>query len=412
MKQSEFLEIIEQNKGKHRQPIEVLVQGRKNEQFNEKPVETRLVAKFNIITTSSPTTIFYTNQNFSEIEIDDVVQPSVVSSYQFDTLGEHTVKYTLTDSTIRNYSFQNCNRLTDIIIPNNVTSIGQQTFSRCYNLTSVIIGNNVTSIGYSAFGNCQSLTSIIIPNSVTTIGDFAFDDCINLTNITIGSGVTSIGERSFYSANERTLSLTNITVDPNNATYDSRNNCNAIIETATNKLIQGSNNTVIPNTVTSIGDYAFYACTTLSSLLIPNSVTSIGNYVFGNCRSLTSVNIPNGVTGIGSYTFGSCSELTNITIPNSVTYIDYQAFAMCVKLESIIIGSGVTHIDSWAFYCCTILNNITSLATTAPTIQSNTFQDIKANGTLIVPSGSSGYDVWMDTGNYYLGKYNWTKVEQ
>ena len=413
MKQSEFLEIIEQNKGKHRQPIEVLVQGRKNQLFDsEKPVETRLVAKFDIITTSSSTTILYTTQKFSEIEIDGIVQPSVVTNYQFDTLGEHTVKYTLTDSTIGNNSFQYCNRLTNIIIPNNVTSIGERTFLYCSSLTNVIIGNNVTSIGYSAFGNCQSLTSIIIPNSVTTIGDFAFDDCINLANVAIGSGVTSIGERSFYSSNERTLSLTNITVDPNNTTYDSRDNSNAIIETATNKLIQGSNNTVIPNTVTSIGNYAFYACTTLSSLLIPNSVTSIGNYVFGNCSSLTSVNIPDGVTSIGSYTFGSCSKLTNITVPNSVTYIDYQAFAMCVKLESIIIGSGVTRIDSWAFYRCTILNNITSLATTAPTIQSNTFQDVKANGTLTVPSGSSGYDVWMDTSNYYLGKYNWTKVEQ
>ena len=151
-----------------------------------------------------------------------------------------------------------------------------------------------------------------------------------------------------------------------NTVYDSRNNCNAIIETATNTLIAGCQNTVIPNTVTSIGQYAFGYCSGLTNVVIPNSVTSIGDSAFQSCNGLTSVTIPDSVTTVGNF----------------------------------------------AFFMCSGLINITSLATTAPTIQTSTFRDIKTGGTLTVPSGSTGYNTWMGNGNYYLGKYNWTKVEQ
>ena len=134
---------------------------------------------------------------------------------------------------------------------------------------------------------------------------------------------------------------------------------------------------------------AFYGITSLISVSIPDSVTSIGQYTFAACTSLTRVTIPSSVTSIGSNAFSGCTSLTSVTIPNSVTSI-----------------------GSDAFHNCTSLTSVTVEATTAPTIQNNTFSNIKTNGTLIVPSGSSGYDVWMGTGNYYLGKYNWTKVEQ
>ena len=128
---------------------------------------------------------------------------------------------------------------------------------------------------------------------------------------------------------------------------------------------------------------------TLVSAEIGESCTSIGDGAFYGCEGLTSVTIGDGVTNIGSSAFAGCSSLASVTIPDSVTSI-----------------------GDYAFYNSSVLTSVTSLATTAPTIQSNTFRDVKTNGTLTVPSDSSGYDVWMGTGNYYLGKYSWTKVEQ
>ena len=231
MKQSEFLEIIEQNKGKHRQPIEVLVQGRKNQLFDtEKPVETRLVAVFDVTRTSDPTKIMYSDaiNQFSEIEIDGVVQPSVVSSYQFDTTGEHTVKYTLIDETSIGYNtFDNCPNLTSIIIPNNITTIGIQTFNRCSGLTSVTISNRVTSIGNQAFNNCSALTSITIPNSVTSIGKDGFAYCSSLINITIPENITSIGDTAFGWCGTLTSVTSLSTTPPTSGFYVfiSTNNC-------------------------------------------------------------------------------------------------------------------------------------------------------------------------------------------
>ena len=146
-----------------------------------------------------------------------------------------------------------------------------------------IIPNSITSIGDFAFFDCSSLTSIVIPDGVTGIGEYAFFDCSSLTSIVIGNSVTSIGDGAFSNCS----SLTSMFVENGNTTYDSRDNCNAIIETATNTLIAGCQNTTIPNSVTSIGDTAFLDCSSLTSLTIPNSVTSIGNNAFNGCTSLT-----------------------------------------------------------------------------------------------------------------------------
>ena len=171
------------------------------------PIETRLVAKYNVTDTSNPTILFFSNDGqFSEIEIDGVVQPSVVNEYTFSTAGEHTVKYTLTDQTsIGEQTFGNCYNLTSIYIPNSVTSIGYGTFRECRSLTSCIIGSGVTSIGESAFYGCGSLTRLNsdvdgvlnLPNSVTTIQTEAFGDCTRLTSVNIPSGVTNIGWAAF-----------------------------------------------------------------------------------------------------------------------------------------------------------------------------------------------------------------------
>ena len=180
-------------------------------------------------------------------------------------------------------------------------------------IKKVVIEDGVTSIGNCFFYWCTSLTSITIPNSVMSIGNYAFYKCKSLTSITIPNSVTSIGEFAFSNC----TSLTSITVEKGNSKYDSRDNCNAIIETNTNKLIAGCKNTTISNSVTSIGNYAFYGCSGLTSITIPNSVTSIGESAFKSCSSLTSITIPNSVTSIGERAFSYCSGLTSITFNGS-----------------------------------------------------------------------------------------------
>ncbi|MBO5749153.1 MAG: leucine-rich repeat protein, partial [Muribaculaceae bacterium] len=182
-------------------------------------------------------------------------------------------------------AFYWCSSLTSVVIGNSVTSIGKWAFWNCENLTSIEIPNSVTSIGDWALDNCSSLTSIEIPNSVTSIGYSAFSKCSSLTSIQIGNSVTSIGTCVFSDCN----SLTSIVVDSGNTKYDSRNDCNAIIKTASNTLIAGCQNTIIPNSVTSIGNEAFYNCSSLTSIEIPNSVTSIGWYAFAFCTNLKEI---------------------------------------------------------------------------------------------------------------------------
>ncbi len=210
---------------------------------------------------------------------------------------------------------------------------------------------SVTSIGYRAFYNCSDLTSLNIPNSVTSIGERAVILCSGLISLTIPNSVTSIGRGAFAYCS----GLTSINVDSSNAFYNDGNGSNCIIESSSNSLIAGCQNTVIPNNVTSIGDLAFAECSGLTSLTIPNSVTSIEYCAFQNCFGLTSLTIPNSVTSIGDWAFWGCSGLTSV-------YVDIET-----PLE----------------------------------IGSDTFSD-RANATLYVPAGcKTAYeeaDYWKDFG--------------
>lgn len=284
----------------------------------------------------------------------------------------------LTVTSIGNNAFYGCSGITSVTIPETVTSIGDKAFLGCSGLTGITFPSSVTSIGDNTFRNCTGLTSVTIPSSVESIGSYAFNGCSGLTSVTIEEGVSSIGERAFlwctgltsitipssvtnigYIAFHGCTGLTSITVASGNTFYDSRNNCNAIIETATNTLIKGCENTVIPSDVKSIGDYSFYDCAGLTSVTIPSSVTSICTYAFYRCTGLTSLTFPSSLRRIDSYAFCGCSGLTNVTFGEGVTTIGECAFVGCTGLTSMNIGEGVTTIGNYAFAVCYGLTDVT-----------------------------------------------------
>lgn len=298
-----------------------------------------------------------------------------------------------TITAINAYTFENCISITSVIIPNSVTKIGSWAFSDCIGLTDVSLGLSVDTIGYGAFHGCVALGSISIPNSVTCIDGVAFGYCQSLTEVLVPSSVQFIGWCAFSFC-----PITSIIVEDGNQVYDSRDHCNAVIETATNTLMIGCNSTIIPRSVTSIAPYAFTGVSGITSIFIPSSVTSIENdadyYRFGsfagcdalvsivvedgnpvydsrdNCNAIieTATNtlivgcgstiIPNTVTTIGASSFALCSSLTTISFPNSVKSIDHDAFFNCSNLATIDFGDSITTISDNAFLYCTGLKEI------------------------------------------------------
>ena len=285
------------------------------------------------ITSSTDLTVGVTYQGdefFDYMEYSGIVEiPKNV------TYNNHTYSVT----SIGTQAFAGCYELTAITIPSSVTSIQSTSFVNCLLLSSISVesGNMV----YDSRGNCNAIietatnnlvrgcNNTIIPQSVTSIGQYAFWGSL-IKSLTIPSSVTSISSNAIGAP-----ILTSIVVENGNVVYDSRDNCNAIIETSTNTLLYGCQNTIIPNSIITIGDNAFFGCENMTSITIPNSVTSIGESSFSNCSGLTSITIPNSVTSIGASAFYYCSGLTSITLGNSLSIIGYNAFNMCSSIAEI-----------------------------------------------------------------------------
>jgi uncharacterized repeat protein (TIGR02543 family) len=309
--------------------------------------------------------------------------------------GSSITNVTIPDSitTISSSAFCSCPSLISVNIPSSVNDIGKRVFSECTKLTSINVAslnqnyssvdgvlfdksqktliayphgktttsytilNSVTSISDSAFESTASLNNLIIPNGVTTIGDYAFRYCSSLKNIEIPSNVKSIGLGVFVGCS----SLVDINVALSNASYSS---INGVLFDKNQKTLviypcdKTATSYMIPNSVTSIKE-GFYGCEKLVSIMIPNSVTKIGDCAFYGCTSLTSIDIPNGVTSIGTYMFKNCTALTSVTIPESVTSIGYESFGDCHALVSATIPHGVTYIENAAFWKCYALTSVT-----------------------------------------------------
>ena len=303
-----------------------------------------------------------------------------------------------------------------------VTKLAVYSFQDCENLESITIPDTVTAIADGVFSGCVSLTDVKIPDTVTIIGAWVFADCFSLESISIPKSVTKITHNAFSRCN----SLSKIEVNYKNAKYDSRENCNAIIESSTNKLIVGCKNSTIPDTVQVIGEDAFSCCYTLENITIPESVEKIEDRAFMSCSSLKEIKIPASVKSVGEWAFSNCtslataeikapleklsgwmfadcSSLSMVIIPDTVNTLGESAFVGCSSLKSIEIPESVKRINDWVFCNCSSLSDV-KLPDGLEKIGYETFSKCVSLKSVVIPQSvnSIGFGAFYGCGTEYI----------
>ena len=345
---------------------------------------------------------FYGCSSLESIAIPDGITSIETNTfYNCKSLKDLTIPDTVT--TIGDYAFYDCSSLTSVKIPDGVTSIGGSAFYGCSSLESIAIPDGITSIETNTFYNCKSLKDLTIPDTVTTIGDSAFEGCLSLRKVNAGSlmswlgisfntytsnpcnngaelyldgklaasisipgSITEIKKYAFYGCSSlESMAIPDTVTTIGKSAFESCTNCivtigaNLVSKSASvSSYFKGCKGAVIKDGVESIGNSAFYGCSSFISVTIPATVTSIGGSAFSGCSSLESVAIPDGIMSIESYTFYNCKSLKDLTIPDSVMKIDYAAFYGCSSLESVAIPDTVTTIDDFAFEGCLSLRKV------------------------------------------------------
>lgn len=329
----------------------------------------------------------------------DVTVPEKIDGYTVTRIGNQAFKSNKSIKSVKlprhvtiigEKSFSGCSNLESITLSPKVHTIKKKAFSSCKNLNSIDFSTKLKKIGASAFSGCKSLKDIKLPDSVETIGNGAFTNC-NMTSLYIPKNLGKTDLASVFNLG----TVTKFTIADGNKYYDSRDNCNAVIETASNKLILATNNTTIPDSVTVIGSEAFKKCTAIKEITLPASVTSIEAGAFESCTGLEKINFSKGLKTIGFASFRYCTALKEISIPESVTSIGACAFDTCTRLEKIDFSQGLKTIGNSAFIKCKALNDI-NLPDSVEVIGQSAFLECDKVDSIYIPKN--------------LGKTNFSKV--
>ena len=301
--------------------------------------------------------VFYGCTNMADIDIPDTV--TKIGAYTFyDCRGLTEVILPNNIECISNNLFRLCTKITNIFVPANVTSIEASAFDNCTSLLEIAIPDSTMIIADYAFRNCDSLKIIRVPDNVSTIGNSAFYDCDALEIIEIGKGLVEIGNTYVFGSCDN---LESILVCDNNKAYCSVEG--VLFDKKRTKILavpagMEEDHYLIPDTVTSIGAYAFYGCSKLLNVSMTSNIENIETYAFGNCENLNNIVLPESIKTIGTAVFAGCKRLENITIPTSITNISSNAFNGCTSLNNIVLPESINYIGTYAFGGCTSLNSI------------------------------------------------------